>query len=196
PVGEPHSYENLDTESPGKELAFYGMIPHRRLADTTFFDDHWVKEGKVIKADMATTEQTIDPRAWKPSFSRGKVTLFKSSEAQADRSFLEPAAVRWLVTRDTCNTEELLAGLVTLAPQKHTGRKQNLGAEMMLFLFKGTLEVRDWLGHPYFIGPESFVYFPKGTAWSIGNPDMWDEAEFFLSYGGINAIDATGLVAA
>jgi quercetin dioxygenase-like cupin family protein len=194
PVGEPHSYQILDENSPGKELAFYGMIPHRRWAETTFIDDHWVEEGKTVRADRDATEQVIDAAAWQPSFSQGKITHLKAADVQADCKTIAPLAVRWLASKAICEARALVSGLATLAPRQGTRRLQNRGAEMMLFLFKGALEVRDWRGQPHYVSPETFVYVPRGVAWSIANPDIWDEAEFFLSYGGINSFDAADLV--
>jgi mannose-6-phosphate isomerase-like protein (cupin superfamily) len=188
PVGEPHSYANVDPQEPAYELAFYGMIPHRRFAKTIFIDDTWTRQGKVIKADPNSDVQEINAGKWKSSDSEGPMSLFGPGEGDVDRSVLPNCLIRWLVSKDRCNSRELVAGVAELSPGADTGFVRFEGAEAMFFLLTGNLEAHDQV-NVQIVAPESFIYLPQGQAFRIRNPAQWAEAKFFVCCGGINKVD-------
>ena len=187
PVGEPHSYANLDKSDRAYELAFYGMIPHRRFADTIYIDGEWKDDGKVIAAP-SETGQVIASDRWKPSDSTGSIAHFGKGDGVKDEATFPGLSVRWLVTKERCKSRELLGGIGTMQPLADTGFVKNTGAEMMLYLFEGLLEVYDQLGRPHLVPPESFVYLPQHVAWRIRNVDQWRSPEFYVCCGGINSV--------
>jgi uncharacterized RmlC-like cupin family protein len=187
PVGEPHSYANLDGTDRAYELAFYGMIPHRRFADTIYVDGQWKEAGNTIAAP-STTEQVIDATRWQPSDSQGSIALFGKEDSPQDGRTICGLAIRWLVSKESCGSRELLGGIGTMAPGADTGLVKNEGAEMMLYLFDGLLEVYDQLGRPHLVPPETFVYFPQHVAWRVRNVDQWRSPEFYVCCGGIASV--------
>jgi uncharacterized RmlC-like cupin family protein len=189
PVGEPHSYANLDTTGKAAyELAFYGMIPHRRFAETIYVDGEWKERGKIIQVP-SDTEQVIDSGRWKPSDSEGPIILFSRDDGIRDDTTIPGLSVRWLVTKGLCKSRELLGGVGTMAPRSDTGFVKNEGAEMMFYLFTGLLEVQDQLGRPQVVPPETFVYLPQHVVWRVRNVDQWHSPEFYICCGGINTIE-------
>ncbi len=187
PVGEPHSYANLDGTDRAYELAFYGMIPHRRFADTIYVDGQWKEAGNTIAAP-STTEQVIDATRWQPSDSQGSIALCGKEDSPQDGRTICGLAIRWLVSKESCGSRELLGGIGTMAPGADTGLVKNEGAEMMLYLFDGLLEVYDQLGRPHLVPPETFVYFPQHVAWRVRNVDQWRSPEFYVCCGGIASV--------
>lgn len=179
PPGEPHSYANLDDADPAGELAFYGMIAHRRLAETHFIDRQWTDRGKVVHAEPGQL------RPWQASDSEGAITIVPPDEGDLDTATLPNARIVWKVTADRCPAREIAGGVATLEPGADTGTIRFQGAEAMLYLLAGTLEARTQVGERQIIGAESFAYLPQGQVFRLRNPDQWRAARFFFACGGV-----------
>ena len=190
PVGEPHSYENVNPDKVGMELAFYGTIAHRRDAGTVFLEDSFRRGGKLMKQERPTPDQYISSLEWKPELSEGPLRFLHVNEADVDRDTLAPIEMRWLVSGDICGSKELVGGVGELPPRETTGRVRTPGCEQPLYLFDGVLELTDWRGVAHIVQPETYVYIPQGEIWCLANPDAWRVARFFVMGGGVNRINS------
>ena len=184
PPGEPHSYANLDDTDAAGELAFYGMIPHRRFAETHFIDRQWVDRGRVVEAPAGQL------RPWQPQDSEGEITVVGPDEGDVDTATLPAVRMRWTITAARCKAREIVGGVGTLEPGATTGALRIAGAEAMLYLLDGVLEVRGIVGDLTIVAPETFVYLAQGQVFRLRNPDQWRTARFFVSCGGIADVGA------